>query len=524
MGWWGSLLSDPTRTTPGRCGRHRFAQRALPVRPIGCFVGSAGPPDQDAHFLAAAPSAWEVSLTQRLPGRGRALAAPPVFRSLRVPFRPLVSAAPHQSVHSLGQGSAVESYPGGAAADCHLCRWPTSQATRSGRPAAPLRMAQPPAISPTLPEASSPDVALATRMAQPCASTSTQSPCCRFGGVRCNPKKVAAVASVEIDALIGPPAGGTGMGTPNPEAIPVADAGCDCGGSGGGAAAAPSPTLPQAPASDVVDNVDPLDASLSAGLRPKGVSVGFALGFLCAPHGRPEPPEAERTTMAAARGPALPKLASAGKRLASATHDPFIADGEGGPRRTDTAVAKRVALSPKPGIVVVAKASSSTGTVAAAASPPAPRPKRSRRVVGREPMPREQRVYFTCAACGYDRNHIRKRTCDRCRAPKIAMPSGSAVEAARSARRGADAEPRWGVAGAAGAEAHDGGGAGRASRGSLPGLAPAPVGVSEAGGAAGGGKGSASWSSPLHPLRGRPPTSSGASHPDHHSHLQLKHE
>lgn len=228
--------------------------------------------------------------------------------------------------------------------------------------------------------------------------------------------------------------------------------------------------------------------------------------------------------MAAARGPALPKLASAGKRLASATHDPFIADGEGGPRRTDTAVAKRVALSPKPGIVVVAKASSSTGTVAAAASPPAPRPKRSRRVVGREPMPREQRVYFTCAACGYDRNHIRKRTCDRCRAPKIAMPSGSAVEAARSARRGADAEPRWGVAGAAGAEAHDGGGAGRASRGSLPGLAPAPVGVSEAGGAAGGGKGSASWSSPLHPLRGRPPTSSGASHPDHHSHLQLKHE
>lgn len=413
-------------------------------------------------------------------------------------------------------------------------RCPTSQSLSNlpvnpqWTPRFPLRMAQPPRPFPPIPAASSPDVALATRMAQPCASTTTQTPCCRFGGVRCNSKKVAAVAVVEIDALIGPRAGGTkgGKGAPGPGGTPAAETGCSCGGSGGGAPAAPPPALPPAPASDAVNNEGPLDASISPVVRPEGAPVGIAMGSQGAHCGPLEPPESVRATVAAATGPVqlplLAKSASSRKRLASPATDPGIADGGGGPRRAVTAVAKRVALSPKPGIVAVATASDSAGASAAAASSPAPRPKRSRRVVGRDPMPREQRVYFTCTACGYDRNHIRKRTCDRCRAPKIAMPSGSAAEAARSARRAADAELRWGAPGAATAEARDGGGAKGGSRCSLPSLAPAPVGGSEAGGGPEEDRGSGSWPS-LVPLLGDPPPA-GTNHADHHVHFQTKHE
>lgn len=362
-------------------------------------------------------------------------------------------------------------------------------------------------------------------MAQPCASTTTKTPCCRLGGARCNGKKVAAVASVEIDALIGPPVGGSeaGMEAPAHGAAPAAKRGCSCGGSGGASAAAPPPAVPPAQASDAVGDEHLVGAPVSRGLSPEEASAGMAMSSPEARHGPLEPPEGVRMTVAAAtvsvQRAALTKSTSLQKRSASAAIDLGVADSGSGPRRGLPAVPNWTALSPTSRIGAVATAPLSAVAAAAAASPPTPRPKRSRRVVGRDPMPREQRVYFTCAACGHDRNHIRKRTCDRCRAPKIAMPSGSAAEAARSARRAVDAELRRGVAATAAAESRDRGGAESGARGPLPSLAPAPAGASEAGEGQGGGSGT----SPLHSLApalgGRPSAFVGANRADDQTRL-----
>lgn len=357
-------------------------------------------------------------------------------------------------------------------------------------------------------------------MAQPCASTTTRTPCCRLGGARCNGKKVAAVASVEIDALIGPPAGGTeaGMKAPAHGATPAAKLGCSCGGSGGASAAAPPPAVPPAQLSDAVGDENPVGAPVSRELGPEEASVGIGMSSPGAPHGPLDPPKGVRMTVAAATVPvqpaALTKSASSRKRSASAVIDLGIADSSSGPRQGLPAVPNWAALSPTPRIGAVATAPLAAVAAVAAASPPTPRPKRSRRVVGRDPMPREQRVYFTCAVCGHDRNHIRKRTCDRCRAPKIAMPSGSAAEAARSARRAVDAELRREVAATAAAESRDRGGAEGGARGSLPSLAPAPADASEAGDGQGGGRGARPWPSLAPALGGRPPASVGANRAD----------
>lgn len=329
------------------------------------------------------------------------------------------------------------------------------------------------------------------------------------------------MASVEIDALIGRPAGETeaGMEAPAHGATTAVKRGCSCGGSGGTSTAAPLPALPAAPASDAVDAERQAEAPVSPGLHPEGASMGMVMSSPGAFHGPLEPPEGVQMTTIAATGPvqpaALAKSASSRKRSASAAIDSGIPNGGNGPHRVVSAVPNRAALCPTPGFGAVVTAPLAAGAATAAASPPTPRPKRSRRVVGRDPMPREQRVYFTCAACGYDHNHIRKRTCDRCRAPKIAMPSGSAAEAARNARRAADAELRRGAAANAAAESHDREGAEGGARGSLPSLAPAPAGAFEVGGGQGGGSGNGPWPSLAPALGGRPPTSVGANRADH---------
>lgn len=324
------------------------------------------------------------------------------------------------------------------------------------------------------------------------------------------------MASVEIDALIGPPAGGTAAGME--ASAHAAKRGCSCGGSGGASAATPPPAVPPAQASDAVGNERPEGAPVSRGLGPEEASVGIATSSPGVPHGLLEPPEGVRMAVAAATLPlppaALTKSVSSRKRSVSAAIDPGIADSGSSPRRGLSAVPNWADPSPTPRIGAVATEPLAAVAAAAAASPPTPRPKRSRRVVGRDPMPREQRVYFTCAACGHDRNHIRKRTCDRCRAPKIAMPSGLAAVAVRSARRAVDAEVRWGVAATAAAESRDSGGAESGARGSLPSLAPAPAGASEAGDGQDRGSGSGLWPSLAPALGGRPPASVGANRAD----------
>jgi len=269
----------------------------------------------------------------------------------------------------------------------------------------------------------SPDVALVMYMAQTCPlAKGDRSRCCLIRDLPSNGTKVSHDAVAKIDRLIVVEGSGANEG----EVPPTAAAGDDMGscGTGGKASAEHQPVaLPQPP--------QPVTAAEGA-VRSHGES-GVALAMdrhVPSPLSAVTTDTADPSFAAAEPRDASPPPASAAQ--AGVTTKKREASADGGATQ-DSAVAAAAAAAAA-GISSPSRPPPLTDEAGGSPSQP-PRFKRSRRVVGRDLVPREQRVYYTCGACGHDRNHIRKRTCGRCRAPKSAPPSGATATASRGARR-----------------------------------------------------------------------------------------